>query len=142
MSRKGNPYDNAACESFMKRSNTRRFTATNTVNFHEVHAIMSEFLEAPSVDLAEVMTLARSLPLLKRINWKRISNLGFARAASTEAPRLAGQLSHSRVHFTLPLPLPLRLPLHLHRDFTRGIWKDLSYSRLENRIISDGRGRL
>ena len=30
MSRKGNPYDNGACESFMKTPNTRRYTATIT----------------------------------------------------------------------------------------------------------------
>jgi hypothetical protein len=43
---------------------------------------------APGADLAEVMTLERSLLLLKRINWKRISNLRSARSGFVGGPAI------------------------------------------------------
>src|SRR5262249_28961658 len=39
-------------------------------------------------DLAEVMTLERSPPLLKRINWKRISNFRSARSGFVGGPAI------------------------------------------------------
>jgi putative transposase len=37
MSRKGNPWDNAACESFMKTLKYERFTETNTGIWRYLH---------------------------------------------------------------------------------------------------------
>ena len=45
MSRKGNPYDNAACESFMKTLKQEEVYRNEYRDFHEAHACIGEFLE-------------------------------------------------------------------------------------------------
>ena len=45
MSRKGNPYDNAACESFMKTLKYEEVYRNEYRDFHDAHASISEFLE-------------------------------------------------------------------------------------------------
>ncbi len=45
MSRKGNPYDNAACESFMKTLKYEEVYRNEYRDFIEVHASIGEFLE-------------------------------------------------------------------------------------------------
>jgi transposase InsO family protein len=45
MSRKGNPYDNAACESFMKTLKCEEVYRNEYRNFHEAHSSIGEFLE-------------------------------------------------------------------------------------------------
>jgi len=45
MSRKGNPYDNAACESFMKTLKYEEVFRNEYRNFQEAHAGIGEFLE-------------------------------------------------------------------------------------------------
>jgi transposase InsO family protein len=46
MSRKGNPYDNAACESFMKTLKYEEVYRNEYRDFHEAHASIGEFLES------------------------------------------------------------------------------------------------
>jgi len=45
MSRKGNPYDNAACESFMKTLKQEEVYRNDYRDFQEAHASIREFLE-------------------------------------------------------------------------------------------------
>jgi putative transposase len=45
MSRKGNPYDNAACESFMKTLKYEEVYRNEYRDFHEAHSSIGEFLE-------------------------------------------------------------------------------------------------
>jgi len=45
MSRKGNPYDNAACESFMKTLKYEEVYRTEYRDFQEAHSCIGEFLE-------------------------------------------------------------------------------------------------
>ena len=45
MSRKGNPYDNAACESFMKTLKYEEVYRMEYRDFHDVHASIGEFFE-------------------------------------------------------------------------------------------------
>jgi transposase InsO family protein len=45
MSRKGNPYDNAACESFMKTLKYEEVYRNEYRDFHEARASIQEFLE-------------------------------------------------------------------------------------------------
>lgn len=45
MSRKGNPYDNAACESFMKTLKYEEVYRNEYRDFHDAHASIREFLE-------------------------------------------------------------------------------------------------
>ena len=45
MSRKGNPYDNAACESFMKTLKQEEVYRNEYRDFQEAHASIGEFLE-------------------------------------------------------------------------------------------------
>ena len=45
MSRKGNPYDNAACESFMKTLKYEEVYRNEYRDFQDVHAGISEFLD-------------------------------------------------------------------------------------------------
>jgi transposase InsO family protein len=45
MSRKGNPYDNAACESFMKTLKQEEVYRNEYRDFHEARARIGEFLE-------------------------------------------------------------------------------------------------
>jgi putative transposase len=45
MSRKGNPYDNAACESFMKTLKYEEVYRNEYRDFHDARASISEFLE-------------------------------------------------------------------------------------------------
>ena len=45
MSRKGNPYDNAACESFMKTLKYEEVYRNDYRDFHEARASIGEFLE-------------------------------------------------------------------------------------------------
>jgi transposase InsO family protein len=45
MSRKGNPYDNAACESFMKTLKQEEVYRNEYCDFHEARARIGEFLE-------------------------------------------------------------------------------------------------
>ena len=45
MSRKGNPYDNAACESFMKTLKYEEVYRNEYRDFHDAHAGIGEFLE-------------------------------------------------------------------------------------------------
>lgn len=45
MSRKGNPYDNAACESFMKTLKQEEVYRNDYRDFHEARASIGEFLE-------------------------------------------------------------------------------------------------
>jgi transposase InsO family protein len=45
MSRKGNPYDNAACESFMKTLKQEEVYRNEYRDFYEAHASIGEFLE-------------------------------------------------------------------------------------------------
>ncbi len=45
MSRKGNPYDNAACESFMKTLKYEEVYRNEYRDFHEAHTSIGEFLE-------------------------------------------------------------------------------------------------
>jgi putative transposase len=45
MSRKGNPYDNAACESFMKTLKYEEVYRNEYRDFYEAHASIGEFLE-------------------------------------------------------------------------------------------------
>ena len=45
MSRKGNPYDNAACESFMKTLKYEEVYRNEYRDFHDAHASIEEFLE-------------------------------------------------------------------------------------------------
>ena len=45
MSRKGNPYDNAACESFMKTLKHEEVYRNEYHDFHDAHASIGEFLE-------------------------------------------------------------------------------------------------
>ena len=45
MSRKGNPYDNAACESFMKTLKQEEVYRNEYRDFHEALASIGEFLE-------------------------------------------------------------------------------------------------
>ncbi len=45
MSRKGNPYDNAACESFMKTLKYEEVYRNEYQNFGEAHSCIGEFLE-------------------------------------------------------------------------------------------------
>jgi len=45
MSRKGNPYDNAACESFMKTLKQEEVYRNEYRDFHEAHASIGDFLE-------------------------------------------------------------------------------------------------
>lgn len=45
MSRKGNPYDNAACESFMKTLKQEEVYRNEYRHFHEARALIEEFLE-------------------------------------------------------------------------------------------------
>jgi transposase InsO family protein len=46
MSRKGNPYDNAACESFMKTLKYEEVYRNEYLNFHEARSRIGEFLES------------------------------------------------------------------------------------------------
>ena len=46
MSRKGNPYDNAACESFMKTLKYEEVYRSEYSDFNEAHARIGEFLES------------------------------------------------------------------------------------------------
>jgi len=46
MSRKGNPYDNAACESFMKTLKYEEVYRNEYRDFQEAHASIGEFLES------------------------------------------------------------------------------------------------
>jgi len=45
MSNKGNPYDNAACESFMKTLKQEEVYRNEYRDFHEAHASIGDFLE-------------------------------------------------------------------------------------------------
>jgi putative transposase len=45
MSRKGNPYDNAACESFMKTLKYEEVYRNEYRDFHEANAGIGDFLE-------------------------------------------------------------------------------------------------
>ena len=45
MSRKGNPYDNAACESFMKTLKYEEVYRNEYRDFHEARASIGEFLD-------------------------------------------------------------------------------------------------
>jgi transposase InsO family protein len=45
MSRKGNPYDNAACESFMKTLKQEEVYRNEYVDFYDAHSSIGEFLE-------------------------------------------------------------------------------------------------
>ena len=45
MSRKGNPYDNAACESFMKTLKQEEVYRNEYRDFHDAHGSIGEFLE-------------------------------------------------------------------------------------------------
>jgi transposase InsO family protein len=45
MSRKGNPYDNAACESFIKTLKYEEVYRNEYRDFHEVRTSIGEFLE-------------------------------------------------------------------------------------------------
>ena len=45
MSRKGNPYDNAACESFMKTLKQEEVYRNEYRDFHDARASIGEFLE-------------------------------------------------------------------------------------------------
>jgi len=45
MSRKGNPYDNAACESFMKTLKQEEVYRNEYCDFHDAHSSIGEFLE-------------------------------------------------------------------------------------------------
>jgi len=45
MSRKGNPYDNAACESFMKTLKQEEVYRNEYRDFHEARSRIGEFLE-------------------------------------------------------------------------------------------------
>jgi len=45
MSRKGNPYDNAACESFMKTLKYEEVYRNEYRDFHDAHVSIGEFLE-------------------------------------------------------------------------------------------------
>jgi putative transposase len=45
MSRKGNPFDNAACESFMKTLKQEEVYRNEYRDFHEAHTSIGEFLE-------------------------------------------------------------------------------------------------
>jgi putative transposase len=45
MSRKGNPYDNAACESFMKTLKYEEVYRNEYRDFHDAHASIGQFLE-------------------------------------------------------------------------------------------------
>ena len=45
MSRKGNPYDNAACESFMKTLKYEEVYRNEYRDFHDARASIGEFLE-------------------------------------------------------------------------------------------------
>jgi len=45
MSRKGNPYDNAACESFMKTLKCEEVYRNEYRDFHEAYSSIGEFLE-------------------------------------------------------------------------------------------------
>lgn len=45
MSRRGNPYDNATCESFMKTLKYEEVYRNEYRDFHEAHASIGEFLE-------------------------------------------------------------------------------------------------
>jgi putative transposase len=45
MSRKGNPWDNAACESFVKTLKQEEVYRNDYRDFHEAHASIREFLE-------------------------------------------------------------------------------------------------
>ena len=45
MSRKGNPYDNAACESFMKTLKYEEVYRNEYRDFHDAHTSIGEFLE-------------------------------------------------------------------------------------------------
>ncbi len=45
MSRKGNPYDNAACESFMKTLKYEEVYRNEYRDFHEAHTSIGEFLD-------------------------------------------------------------------------------------------------
>jgi transposase InsO family protein len=45
MSRKGNPYDNAACESFMKTLQHEEVLRNDYRDFHDARASLQEFLE-------------------------------------------------------------------------------------------------
>ena len=44
MSRKGNPYDNAACESFMKTLKHEEVYRNEYRDFHDAHASIGDFL--------------------------------------------------------------------------------------------------
>src|SRR6516164_2663474 len=46
MSRKGNPYDNAACESFLKTLKQEEVYRNEYRDFHEARACIGEFLES------------------------------------------------------------------------------------------------
>ena len=45
MSRKGNPYDNATCESFMKTLKHEEVYRNDYRDFREAHATIGEFLD-------------------------------------------------------------------------------------------------
>jgi len=45
MSRRGNPYDNAACESFMKTLKQEEVYRNEYRDFHDAHSSIEEFLE-------------------------------------------------------------------------------------------------
>jgi len=45
MSRKGNPYDNAACESFMKTLKQEEVYRNEYIDFQDAYSSISEFLE-------------------------------------------------------------------------------------------------
>jgi len=45
MSRKGNPYDNAACESFMKTLKYEEVYRNEYRDFHDARASIGEFIE-------------------------------------------------------------------------------------------------
>lgn len=45
MSRKGNPYDNAACESFMKTLKHEEVYRNQYRDFAEAHSSLGQFLE-------------------------------------------------------------------------------------------------
>jgi len=45
MSRKGNPYDNAACESFMKTLKQEEVYRNEYRDFHDARSSIGEFLE-------------------------------------------------------------------------------------------------
>ena len=75
MSRKGNPYDNAACESFMKTLKHEEVYRTDYRDFREARSRIGEFLE-------------------RVYNWKRLhSALGYVPPAVRTKRRVGAQLT-------------------------------------------------